>query len=121
MIFLGKRYLAVWDNDIEGRTRLQKAEKLFGEIEAKKFLTLDQLKECTSTRLEEYYVEKELARYNTEINGKPQSFEKTILSLFYSTLKDKHVKEYFPETTKNFVNMEKVFISKLKEQILEVG
>lgn len=116
MIFLDKRYLALWDNDTEGRERLKKAIEIFGEIEGNKFLTLSLINSQINTRLEEYYDEKELKQYNLEINGKEQSFEKTVLSLFYSTNRQHHIDTYFQNTISNFKKMEILLIEKLHSQ-----
>jgi predicted ATP-dependent endonuclease of OLD family len=40
MIFLNKKYLAMWDNDEEGRSKLLKAQNAFGEAEGRKFFVL---------------------------------------------------------------------------------
>lgn len=120
MIFLGKRYLAVWDNDEEGRRKLKKASELFGEIESSKFITLDSINN-KDTRLEEYYEKSEIAQFNSNINGKSQTFEKTILSLFYSENKAEYILKYFPKTSKNFLKMELILVEKLNSQkIIEV-
>ncbi len=116
MIFLGKKYIAVWDNDVEGRERVKKATETFGEVEATKFITLDNLNDNKNTRLEEYYNNVEIEKFNLEVNKKLQSFEKTVLGIFYAPNRLELIEKYFPLTASNFLKMEQKLIYKLKEQ-----
>ncbi|HMG14218.1 MAG TPA: AAA family ATPase [Saprospiraceae bacterium] len=116
MIFLGKKYLALWDNDNEGRTRREKALNQFGEVEGRKFLILNQIGENQITRLEEYFDNNELEKYRKEVIGTNQAFEKTVLELFYSENKKQNILKYFKNTKKNFQKMEQVLIEKLDKQ-----
>jgi len=118
MIFLKKKYLALWDNDGEGRTRLEKARILFGEIEGEKFLVLSSIGSAENTKLEEYYDKDELDNFNTNCLQLPSiSFYKTILALFYSKDRLQMIEKYFPKTKSNFDKMEKILAEKIGKQI----
>ncbi|WP_350290113.1 AAA family ATPase [uncultured Croceitalea sp.] len=116
MIFLGKKYVALWDNDGEGRARLEKGIQLYGSKEGEKFITLDNISGNDNSRLEDYYEEKEVELFNNEKNGKGQSFEKTVLSIFYSSEREDNIQKYFSKTKLNFSRMEKIIKEKLLQQ-----
>jgi hypothetical protein len=122
MIFLGKRYLALWDNDNEGRGRLEAAREKFGEIEAEKFLILSAINGVDNTRLEEYYDKEELEAFNSNrLQLSTVSYYKTILALFYASDKQELIAKYFPRTKANFELMQAVLKEKLAKQILPVA
>lgn len=114
MIFLGKKYVAVWDNDSEGRSRLKKASEQFGGIEAKKFMTLQPIGNAKDTRLEDYFDTEELNKYNNSEDLNKEAFYKFVLKLFYDTNKSKIIKKNFPKTFANFTNLEKILLEKLR-------
>jgi hypothetical protein len=119
MIFLGKKYLAVWDNDNEGRSRLEKAKEFFGEIECEKFLVLSMINDQPNTRLEEYYDKNELDNFNSSHLKQPNiSFNRTILALFYSKERNELINNYFPATKLNFTKIEETLKIKLEKQVL---
>jgi len=113
MIFLGKLYIALWDNDSEGRERLKKAAKLFGEHEAKKFMTLSSISEKKDTVLEDLFSNVELKKYaNVETINK-EFLKKIILELYYSSDRKKLISKNFPLTSKNFQDVEKTIINQM--------
>lgn len=107
MIFLGKKYIALWDNDPEGRARKNEASELFGDFEAKRFLTLESLGGNINTRIEEYFDSSELANYASEFLGKKQvGFDKIVIDLFYRKEKREEIlASFFSKTSVNFVAM----------------
>lgn len=119
MIFLNKKYLAVWDNDTEGRSRIEKAAELFGEIESKKFVILNAIGHNKNTRLEEYYDQNEINHFNlNHLRVENIAFYKTIISLFYEKDRPNLIETYFPNTRKNFSEMEATLIIKMEEQVI---
>lgn len=118
MIFLGKKYLALWDNDGEGRNRLIKAREHFGETEGEKFLALSSLSNGDNTRLEDYYDKSEIDQFNFEhLQLKDNSLYRTILNLFFSQNRHGVIEQYFSRTKTNFQTMEKVLIERIDSQV----
>lgn len=118
MIFLGKKYLALWDNDGEGRSRLLKAKEHFGETEGEKFLVLSTLSTGDNTRLEDYYDKNEIELFNSEhLKLRDNSLYRTILNLFYSQHRQVLIEQYFSRTRTNFMEMEKVLHEKINSQV----
>ncbi|NML23981.1 ATP-binding protein [Pseudoflavitalea sp. G-6-1-2] len=120
MVFLGKQYLALWDNDDEGRARIQKAKELFGPSEANRFLLLDTISETQVTRLEELFDTNEIANFNTtKMKSKTVSLYKVIIELFFSGNKQELIDHFFPITKNNFAKIEQLLKAQLeKAQIL---
>jgi len=117
MIFLGKKYLALWDDDSEGRDRFGRAEKLFGEVEAEKFLLLEGLLDKKNTILQDLFDTNELKVFNANILKQDNiSFTKSILSLFYKPDRENLIVKYFPNTKLMFSKVEAILQSKLKAQ-----
>jgi energy-coupling factor transporter ATP-binding protein EcfA2 len=116
MIFLNKKYLAMWDNDEEGRSKLLKAQNAFGEAEGRKFFVLPKVIEKNKIRLEELYDNKELAEYNKLYLKKGDAkFNKSILCLFHEKNTDGLIAQYFPNTQKNFAQVSTFFDNKMEE------
>lgn len=113
MIFLGKKYLALWDNDNEGRERLKKAVETFGEVEGEKFLTLKTIDDEKNTRLEEYFNSDEIFSYSGLKNLTKPAFSKFVLNLYYHSERDSIINEKFPLTKKNFTTMEEKLLLKI--------
>ncbi|MFC6262419.1 AAA family ATPase [Flavobacterium panici] len=114
MIFLGKKYLALWDNDNEGRERLKKAIETFGEIEGKKFLILESIDNKKNTRLEEYFNENEMFSYSGLKNLTKPAFCKFVLDLYYKNDRASIIEKAFPLTKKNFKMMEQKLVTRLE-------
>lgn len=113
MIFLGKKYLALWDNDNEGRSRLKKAREQFGEAEGQKFMTLPTHRNLKDTRLEEYFDEGEMLKYNNSEKLNKEAFCRFVLKLFYSQDRNRTIKRHFAQTSANFKTLESLFIERL--------
>ncbi len=105
MISWKRNYKALWDNDDEGRKEKQEAEKFFGEIEAKNnfYLLPHKTSRTRKTILQNLFAGTDLLMIKTELGlNRNSSFEKTILSLFYSKNKNKILKNISKETKDNF-------------------
>lgn len=103
MIFLKKNYLAIWDHDNAGIEQKKRAEKYFGESEAKKFKVLPLIANKKKSRLENLFDQQEITNYKENFKlAKNQSFEKTILHIFYSEKRISLLIKYFPKTQKQF-------------------
>jgi len=113
MIFLGKKYLAVWDNDKEGRERLKKASDCFGEYESTKFMTLIPKGGSKDTKLEDYFDKEELSNFTSSPNHNKEGLYKFILDLYYDKNRKKIIDKNFSITKGNFQNLEKIFLEKL--------
>jgi energy-coupling factor transporter ATP-binding protein EcfA2 len=116
MIFLDKKYLAVWDNDEEGRSKLLKAQNIFGEAEGRKFFVLPKIIEKNKIRLEELFDNNEMSEYNKlYLKKEDTKFNKSILCLFHEKNTDALIAKYFPNTQANFTQVSIFFENKIKE------
>lgn len=107
MIFMDKKYLSMWDNDQEGRSRLSKAKMHFGEREAEKFFTLSTINNQEDATLEDYFINQEVENYKEKILGDTKtSLYKLIIDLFYRANREEIITQYFSQTRKNFLSME---------------
>ena len=98
-------YKALWDNDDEGRTEKDLAENFFGKIEADNnfYLFPHKTSRTKKTILQNLFVGNDFIMIKNELGlNKNSSFEKTILSLFYSSYKTKILKKISKETKDNF-------------------
>lgn len=98
-------YKALWDNDDEGRTEKKSAEEFFGEVEANNnfYLLPHKTSRTKKTILQNLFVGNDFITIKGELGlNKNSSFEKTILSLFYSKDKNKILKKVSKETKNNF-------------------
>lgn len=62
MIAYNKKYIAIWDNDDEGKEYYQKAKRSFGKIEENKMLLLPNLKKKRKVRMEEMFESNDLKK-----------------------------------------------------------
>jgi len=119
MIFGGKKYAALWDDDEEGRGEKEKAEKYFGEVEAKKFMVLPALKKRKSYILQDVFDGKDLKMIRDElVLPAHSSFEKTILNLYYApTDKQKKILKKTSKVTSERLKLIYVeFINRMKSK-----
>ena len=66
LIAYNKKYVAIWDNDDEGKEYFDKAVKTFGQLEANKMMKLPNIHKKRKVRMEEMFEQddfKSLARY----------------------------------------------------------
>lgn len=101
-----KEYLALWDNDKEGKAALGKAKNKFGEKEACNFVLLPNLHEKAKVRMEEMI---EAADYSTlktmlKLPG-DSTYESIISELYFTKPKEREnvIKKLSDETKKNFL------------------
>jgi len=105
MIAWGIDYRALWDNDSEGEEHYRDAQKKFGPHEAKKRFRLLPPKSprARKTILQDLFEGKDIRLIKKEI-GLPNnaSFNKTILTLYYSEKKSNIIKILSQETKDRF-------------------
>ena len=98
------QYVAMWDNDAEGKKEFAKAQGFFGEEEAKRFLLLpSENPRKKSFILQDLFVGGDLKMIKQEL-GLPSNaaFEKTILMLYFSP-KRKEIMDKISDDTKKTV------------------
>ncbi|MBL7951455.1 MAG: AAA family ATPase [Flavobacteriales bacterium] len=79
------RYVALWDNDSEGRKMYKKATDLFGQDEAKKFAVLP-LEGLQKRRMEEMFEPEDLIMLDSELNLHANaSYERVISGLYFAS------------------------------------
>ena len=107
MIFLGKSYVALWDNDSEGRKRLEQASELFGQFESKKFITLDRVGEKSENIvLEDLFDNNELEIFANSDKINKEFLKKIILDLYHSEEREEKLNTFFKKTKQNFIHIE---------------
>jgi predicted ATP-dependent endonuclease of OLD family len=108
VIGFSKKYLAIWDNDEEGREKYQRACKIFGEHEAKYFtmLPLDGRKK---RKMEQMFEVGDLEKICNKLSlPENSSYEKIILELYYSKQKSKIISSITDATKKNFATLSEI-------------
>ncbi len=111
-----KEYVAIWDNDTEGREHYKKAAIFFGEFESQKFDLLPS-KNAKDRRMEEMFNPIDLELINKELGlDKNTSYERTISNLYYakSEKKKKILKAISEETFNNFKVLKTIIDKRLK-------
>jgi hypothetical protein len=96
------KYVAMWDNDVEGKKEFIKAQGFFGEQESKRFLLLpSENPRKKSFILQDLFIGGDLKMIKQEL-GLPTNaaFEKTILMLYFSDKRKKIVDKISDETKK---------------------
>jgi ABC-type cobalamin/Fe3+-siderophores transport system ATPase subunit len=102
VIGFSKKYIAIWDNDEEGKEKYQKASKLFGEYEAKFFDMLPLINK-KKRKMEQMFENKDLEKIGQELSlPDNSSYEKIILELYYSKKRNKVINSISDTTKKNF-------------------
>lgn len=100
-----KPYIALWDNDDEGKKCLGKAKKLFGLQESENFLLLPAPKEKSKRRMEEMYSQEDLNLIRSELSlSTNATYEATISALYFCDTKKKSaiIKKVSSATKGNF-------------------
>jgi predicted ATP-binding protein involved in virulence len=96
------KYVAMWDNDVEGKKEFGKAQEFFGEHEAKKFLLLpSENPRKKSFILQDLFAGGDLKMIRQEL-GIPTNtaFEKTVLMLYFSDKRKEIVDKISDDTKK---------------------
>ena len=97
-----KSYVALWDNDEEGKRCFGKAKKLFGEIESSHFLLLPS-KAVGKRRMEEMFTSEDMDMFRTELKLPPEAKYESIISGLYfapKAVRD-HAKNRLSQESKN--------------------
>lgn len=99
-----KKYIAIWDNDEEGRKEFIQAKNFFGNIESQKF---DLLPLCNRAkmRMESMFNENDFEILKKELDyDSTASYEKLISALYFQTeeKKKKIIQKFATSTKQNF-------------------
>lgn len=82
----GIGYVAVWDNDKEGRKEFQRAKDAYGAVESKRFILLPDVNGKNNTRMEDFFLEEDLDGFRTLLRLESNSsYESTMVALFYAS------------------------------------
>lgn len=97
-----KAYVALWDNDEEGKRCLGKAKKLFGEHESLHFLLLPS-KNAGKRRMEEMFTSEDMDMFRSELKLPPEAkYESIISGLYFSSEAVKnHAKNHLSQESKH--------------------
>jgi len=84
LIGFGIDYIALWDNDKEGRKEYNNAKEIFGAYESKKFDLLP-LQDKDKRRMEEMFTKDDLEMIRIELKQQPPAlYDNLIVDLYYS-------------------------------------
>ncbi|MBI2427221.1 MAG: AAA family ATPase [Ignavibacteriales bacterium] len=109
-------YTAIWDNDAEGRDKLEKARKIFGDIESEKFDKLP-AKGLSDRKMEQMYENNDLEKISLLLDlPKEANYEKIISMLFFSKKSkiEKAKSLLSKETKENFSILSDIIKKRLK-------
>ena len=97
-----KNFLAIWDNDKEGRKKMEISKKFFGTPMDKRFLLLPDTS-TEKTRMEEMIDTRDfdLIKYKLELSV-DATYETVMYSLFFSEKREQIVKSLKGETSSHF-------------------
>lgn len=113
-----KDYIAIWDNDKEGRKEFNDAKKIFGEIESERFDLLPAL-ENGNRKMEDMFLEKDLMMLGKELlgEGNAADYENIISSLYHAkrTIKKSLIEKCSKETKENFTILDKVIKKRFQQ------
>lgn len=106
MIAWQKEYVALWDNDEEGRKEKEKAEIIFHDVESEKFFALPKISRSKKITLESLFDGNDVNLIKTEL-GIPNNtkFKKAIISLFFAKNKKDILNKISSKTKNNFKNV----------------
>ncbi len=111
MIADSKKYSVVWDNDVPGKRAFSKAEKIFGEMESEKWNLLP-LSGKDKVVLENLIEREDKAMIKEEL-GKPSTFKKLIVLLYYSDKRKAIIEKLSEKTKQNFNEVYDLIQSKM--------
>ena len=107
-IAYGKKYVAIWDNDKEGREQCEKAKKYFGEEEAKKFKLLPKGNK-EKMRMENMFKKEDYEAIIKKLNlNENSTYESIILTAYYSEIKGKIISCLSEETKQRFNQLSEI-------------
>ena len=109
-----KPYVALWDNDEEGKKCFGKAKKVFGIHESENFLLLPESRERRKRLMEEMYDSCDMELFKVEL-GLPlnATYEAVISALYFcdSCKRKSILKKVSAETKDNFARLSKMIKS----------
>ena len=101
----GTNYIAIWDNDDEGRRTKKRAEYLFGPRESCRFDLLPSQEGGKDRKMENMISKEDMIMIKDDLNlSQDSSYESTILELFYSNSRKRKsiLGKISPNTMVNF-------------------
>ncbi|MDO8620818.1 MAG: AAA family ATPase [Candidatus Levybacteria bacterium] len=109
------KYLAMWDNDVEGQREFENSMKFFGDEEGKKFLLLPlNSKSRKKTILQDLFEGQDIRLIRSELAiPNNTSFEKTIATLYFSKKVKAILKKLSKKTHANFEYVYDTIIDKI--------
>jgi len=120
-----KRYLALWDNDKEGKKEYGQARKIFGDVETKNFALLPDVQNKGKVRMEEMITQNDYQLLKSKLSlASDATFETIISCLHFSdkAVRKKIMTSISDETKANFSALSKMITKKLidkRDDLLE--
>lgn len=118
MIAYGIPYMVLWDNDLEGRKAMGKAEEKYGDYEAKNMYTLiAPSSKKDKFRMEEMFHEKDFSKIKDILGLDIETSYEIVMTVLYQNKKvagevKKHLNKY---TNDNFIKINKMIEKHFKE------
>lgn len=107
-------YVAIWDNDKEGREQCEKAKEYFGEEEAKKFKLLPK-ENKTKMRMENMFNEEDYLSIIKKLNlSEKTSYENIMLAAYHSESKKKIIDCLSEDTKQRFTKLSDIINETIK-------
>lgn len=111
-----KQYVAIWDNDEEGREHYKKALKFFGEVEGEKFDILP-TKNAKNRRMEGMFEREDIDLIKSELKlDQDASYERVISALYFAKAdkRRKIISLISPQTKSNFEVLNTIIEKRMK-------
>jgi predicted ATP-dependent endonuclease of OLD family len=117
-----RMYVAIWDNDDEGKLQYEKAKSYFGEFESKKFDRLPSRKDGKSRRMEQMFNQEDLDFIRVELGLEQDiSYERIVANLYFSKKeKRKKIVQGITDSSKSNFSALKAIIEKRLKCALEL-
>ena len=116
--FIGFRfkYVALWDNDEEGKQEQERAKQVFGDLESHNFLLLPLMSNQTRMRMEDMIAPNDIKRLATELKLDSAKYEKVLLALFAEKEKtQQHLRDLLSNASKeNFAALTDLIAQQLQ-------
>lgn len=116
MIAYARVYVAIWDNDKEGRETLEKGKKLFGEKEAEKFDLLPS-NNPKKTRMEEMFTKDDFEMMRTQLSLPSEAtYESLISTVYYSkaSIRKRIKGKLTTSAQSNFAHLDQVIAKRIE-------
>lgn len=115
MLFMKKKFVAIWDNDVEGRSQYQKAQVHFDMLGQKHLMLLPNLDNRKKIIIQDLFDGNEVMEYKKKNDlNKSISFEKFVMHLYYNEKKTVMLPEIFVNTKEHFRGIINDILKKIK-------